>query len=680
MSSNKTPNAYACTYISWSAVILISYAIIYRLRSFDTNIFFNWGDIFNGVDTAGLFLLLILSIALSYILSNTRFELNHRLTPLLIFQAAFLLGAIFWSVPETNPDMGRYFFEAKYLEAYGIQTFINDWGTKLDVLSDFPAVPFIYGLIFRFIGESKVYIQIFTTALFAMTCTLTYLIGRKFWTGSIGLYAALFLLSFPYLLVKTPLTLVSIPLMSFLIAAIYATIKALETTPAGHGTGTSWTIWVWTVVSVVLIFLTFLTKASATLMLVTIPVIFLISYIKTKSRSDARAVISRIAIITLLSGALIIIFAICKFDVLVDMYGIISAFKERQAGFHESTSSLLFFQINPLITFMAIYSAYIMLRKRDINYMLPLTWALIPLIFLYDTRSRYLLPTLPAIAIMASIAINNGIKTGNIRKFVASSIIICSIAIAVFFYLPFTHTYSSMNIKNAAEYTNQLGTDVELFPVFPVDYPYNLNILIALFDIYSENTVKTPAYRPVPSSYPNARKTWAWTWVYRDPPPYYSRESAPDSSIVIISPEIESELPENLKTRLEEGYDLEKVYSAGDVSTIRPYVATVYIPKPRIVVKSPRGNETFKTGTAINITWEIKSVRDVFPTFVINVYSPSTGIYQMINGTTGYSYMWKIDPQIFPPADDYRIRIQGSHNNWQTYYYADVGNFSIEVG
>jgi len=668
-------------YVKWSALILVSYLLLFRFSYLDDNLFFKWSEIFKNVDTAEIFLLLTLAIALSYVLSNTKFKINDgRSKPLLIFLCAFLLGAIFWSVPETNPDMGRYFFEAKYLEVYGIHTFIHDWGTKLDVLSDFPAVPFIYGLIFKLVGESKFYIQIFTTALFALTGVLTYLIGKKLWTESIGLYAALFLLSFPYLLVKTQLTLISVPLMFFLTAAIYATLNALEA-PSRHGT--TRTTWAWTAISVILIVLTFLTKASAILMLMTIPVIFLISHMKTNARTDSRTVISRIAIITLLSGVLILTFVIYKLDVLIDMYGVISAFKQRQVSFNESTSSLLFFQISPLVTLMAAYSIYIMLRirdkmdKRNINYILLLAWVLIPLTFLYDTRIRYLVPLLPAIAIMASIGLNE-IKTEKIKKFAASGIILCSLVIAVFFYLPFTHTYSSINVKNAAEYTNALDTDIELYPVFPTDYRYNLNILIPFFDIYAKNTVKTPAYRPVPTAHPDARTTWAWTWVYRDPPPYYPREPDPGNTIVIISPGIEPELPGKLETRLKERYTLEKIYTAGDTSTVRPYVASVYLPKPWIEVKSPKGNETLKAGTTFNVTWELKSIRKVYPAFIVNVYSPSKGIYQAIYGTTNNSYTWKIDPGMFPPADDYKIRIQGTDNNWRTYYFADSGNFSIE--
>ena len=60
--------------------------------------------------------------------------------------------------------------------------------------TDMPLVPFLYGLIFKFFGESRLYIQIFTTFFFSMTVVLTYMIGKTLWDEDTGLYGGMLLL------------------------------------------------------------------------------------------------------------------------------------------------------------------------------------------------------------------------------------------------------------------------------------------------------------------------------------------------------------------------------------------------------------------------------------------------------------------------------------------------------
>ncbi|MEE8403269.1 MAG: glycosyltransferase family 39 protein, partial [Candidatus Hydrothermarchaeaceae archaeon] len=320
------------SYLSLSALILASYALLYRFRALDRNTLFGWDEIFK-TGMAEIFLLFISCLLLSYVISKAKFEINEKWDVPVLFLGAFLLGAVFWSAPEIHPDAGRYFAEAKYVEEYGALSFIRDWGGELNVMSDFPAVPFIYGLIFRFVGESKTYIQIFVTSLFAATSVLTYLIGRGLWNRDTGIYAALFLLSFPYLLSYT-FTLPLILLTFFLTAAVYATLNALN---ARRGR-------IWIALSALFILLTVLSKASGVLLLSVIPAIFLASYLRAKDRT----VLYRSASIALLSGALILLFVLYKFDVLVGIFPLLQAFKLRTLESHEASLSLLFFQISPL--------------------------------------------------------------------------------------------------------------------------------------------------------------------------------------------------------------------------------------------------------------------------------------------------------------------------------------------
>ncbi|MEE8402267.1 MAG: glycosyltransferase family 39 protein, partial [Candidatus Hydrothermarchaeaceae archaeon] len=542
---------------------------------------------------------------------------------------------------------------------------ITNWGASTNalgdylVLGDLPAVPLLYGLIFKFFGESRVYLQIFSTLLFASTVVITYLIGKRLWSRNTGIYAGVLLLGSPYLLSKSSLTLVEIPLMFFLAAAIYTTLNALESERNK----------VWIVASAVFIFLTFSSKLSAWPMLAAIPAIFLTSYMKSKDR----AVLYRSVSVALLSGVMILAFVLYKIDIFAELPAQIGSFSMLQMHrYAESPLSLLFFQISPLVTLLALYSLYIAFRKRDMDYLLLLVWALLPFVLLHNSRIRYMVPALPAIAIMASIALGE-IRTEKTRKFLAFSIVLCSLSLGVFYYLPFTHSYSTANIKNAADFTNSLNVDaVEFYAVFPDDYRFNLNILLSVFDIYSSKKVKTPEYWPVETKPPPA----GWTWRFVYPPPYYSQDPGPANAIVIVSPGIGQVMPENLEYRLGE-YKLSRIYSAGEISSLGPYIAKVYLPNPIITVTSPGGGVALKAGTVFNVTWGIKSPTETYLAFLVNAYSPSTDTYQMINWTDTHWYEWRIDPQTFPPADDYRVRIQGSDDDWRTYYFADSETFSI---
>ncbi len=548
----------------WSILIFSAYLVIYEFRALDHNIYFNWNYIFENVSRSGIFILLLASILLSYIISDTGIGIDKKYVLPSIFLGAFLLGAVFWSAPEASPGVATYFTEAKYLKEYGISTFIRDWGGKLDTLSDFPVVPFIFGLILKFIGESKIYIQIFTTTMFAGTGVLTYLIAWRLWDEKTGIYAALFLLSFPYLLLKTSFTLVDVPTMFFVAAAIYATLNAMETWGTSRDMGR-----IWILASVTFIVLVFLSKISAWIMLGTVPAIFLIYYIKRGT-----AILYPAALISLLSVTLITAFVYYKIDVLLKIFEYYLDFRIRLQSFNESLWSLLFFQVSPLVTLLAGFSFYIALKKRDIKYVLLLTWFWVPFISLSDTRIRYMVPALPALAIMAAITLNE-IKPERTKKFVSYSIVICSIMLAVLLYLPFTYTFSSMNIKNAAEYTNNLDIErIEVYAAFPDGYIYNLDMLLPIFDLHSKKDIATPKYRrnkPPPDAIP-------WWWSYKFPWPYYSKETSPESAIVIISPRVDQPPPELLEKRLEEGYRLAKVYSAGYTGINNPYVVRVFLP------------------------------------------------------------------------------------------------------
>ncbi|MEE8401641.1 MAG: glycosyltransferase family 39 protein [Candidatus Hydrothermarchaeaceae archaeon] len=552
-------------YVYWSALILASYAVLYRLRAFDKNIFSSWDKIFS-TGISELFLIFLFCLLLSYVVSQAKFELDEKWDSQVLFFGTFLLGALFWSIPELHPDAARYFAEAKYLGEFGPASFIRNWGGELNVMSDFPLVPFMYGLIFRFLGESKEYIQILLTAMLASTSVLTYLIGKMMWSRGTGLYASLFLISSPYLL-SYVFMLPTIPLMFFLTASVFATLNSLD---ENRGK-------IWILASSIFIILTVLTKASGILLLSVIPALFLSSYLKTRDRR----VLYASASIAMLSGAFISLFVLYKFDVLAGMFPLITAFKARTALSSETSLSLIFFQISPIITLLALSSFF---NKKDYNYAALMVWFLVPFIFLYNTRIRFALPLLPAVAIMASLGLHK-IQSEKSRNFLAGGIILCSLSVAVFSYLPFMQAHSEINIKNAAAFTDSLNTEgVEVYAILPenfrhdyeelaVRHRHTIDILIPIFDLYSEKNILTPGY-----GVGQMPPVVDFTWQYNSPPPYYSQSAGNQNAIVLIIPENVQKIPENLQKRLDDRYELARVYSPRKFSNRGGYFVEVYVP------------------------------------------------------------------------------------------------------
>jgi 4-amino-4-deoxy-L-arabinose transferase-like glycosyltransferase len=125
-------------------------------------------------------------------------------------------------------DTSRYFTQAKHLEMYGIKYFMHEWGKGISAWTDLPLISFFYGLIFKFFGESRIYIQIFTTFLFSMTCVITFFIGKTLWDEETGFLAGLLLLGTPYLFSQIPLMLIDVPTMLFLTLSVFTYIRAIE--------------------------------------------------------------------------------------------------------------------------------------------------------------------------------------------------------------------------------------------------------------------------------------------------------------------------------------------------------------------------------------------------------------------------------------------------------------------
>src|SRR3989304_7239705 len=263
---NNASSSQKAYYILTAFSTLITFFLLFILRTADDNRLTSWQWTFIGVDINRIFLILVFGTIAAYLFSKSAFP--ERNPSLFLFFFSFIACVFFWKEPEVIVDTSRYFTQAKHLKIYGIKYFIHEWGRGINAWTDLPLVPFLYGLIFKFLGESRLYIQLFTTFLFSMTVVLTCKIGKILWDEDTGFFAGIALLGIPYLFTQVPLMLVDVPTMFFLTLVIFTFIKAMN---RGR---------VWIIISSITVFLAFFSKYSTWLMLSVLVVIFVVYLIQ----------------------------------------------------------------------------------------------------------------------------------------------------------------------------------------------------------------------------------------------------------------------------------------------------------------------------------------------------------------------------------------------------------------
>jgi hypothetical protein len=257
--------------------------------------------------------------------------------------------------------------------------------------------------------------------------------------------------------------------------------------------------------------------------------------------------------IFLLSGVFIGAVVLYKFDIISEQVQLLISYQRPGlTRWGESFVSTFFFQIHPFITAAALYSLYTALRKKDLRYMIIL-WLLFIVVVMDIRRIRYVIMVFPMLSLMASYSFQE-INNRSIRRFIALCIVVSSVTLAVFAYLPFLQTMSAANLKNAGEYINSLDTStIEVYTQRPEDPVVDPSVSVPILDLYTDKDI-TYAY-----SKDDFQQPWKdikisslrFTWLYKNPR-YYRMHYAPqeDRLLVIISDRTDRMLPEDMEKKL----------------------------------------------------------------------------------------------------------------------------------
>jgi hypothetical protein len=515
---NKSEPEGPHNYLIISFFALLFPLLLLCFRSVDDNRLTSWQWTFHNVNTFWFFCLLTACIVVALVLS--RFE-PKRMQPLVLFLVSFLSAAMFWDEPEVIVDASRYFTQAKQLSVNGVGYFFSQWGKDVFAWTDLPLVPFLYGLLFKFFGESRIVIQFCNTLFFSGTVVLVYCLGKLLWDEEVGFNGALLLLAIPYLYTQVPLMLIDVPTMFLLILAVY--MYTLVLINGGAAT---------ILLSGLALFFVFYAKYSTWVLLAGLSITFL-----TAVFSSPRQTINRTGGVLLVAVVFIGTAFYLKQEVFLEQIRFLFAYQKPGLGrWGEGYLSTFFFQIHVFVTAGMLWSVWVAYNNKDYRYLNIACFVLI--IFLLNLRRiRYTLPLFPFMVLLASYGIKQ-IGSSRIRRFLVLCAVCSSLVVALLAYLPFLKNMSANNIQEAGVFLNRRGVDtVEVVPLFDRDDIVNPELAVPLLDYFTEGRVYYVSTQNRPDQEKYRTSSLRFTWEYQ-PPVLYQPESpylASEKALAIIA-------------------------------------------------------------------------------------------------------------------------------------------------
>ena len=515
-------------------IFLLSLAIpfvLYYNRHLDDNRLTSWNWVFDFVDLSQIGFMLGMALVFAWLLSLVSFYEKNK--PLVLFVAAFVMASSFWSAPEVIVDSARYFTQAKQLSVFGIGYFAKQWGKEIFAWTDLPLVPFLYGLVFKFFGEQRIFIQALNTFFYSSTVILTYQLGKTLWDEDTGFRAGLLLLGFPYLYTQVPLMLVDVPTMFFFMLAVVASVNALKTGGAGR-----------ILLAGLALFLVFYVKYSTWLLLTLVPVIYVYFICLNPLQAVRRGLVS-----ALLSLVMIAAFFLAYWDILVPQLGFLVEYqKPGLSRWGESYISTFLFQIHPFITAAALFAIFAAVRKMDFRFLI-VSFLLFLFLFLQVKRIRYTMPIFPMFALMAAYGMGE-IQNRKVMKHVVFSVVGASFVLAYMGFLPFLKTLGVRNLQAAGHYVNSIpGTNVEVVSFAGDKAVVNPATAVPILDIYTQKML-VYEYEPVTPEVLERVKSTPLRFTWELPLPRYYSPSPGFKNIdalVIISGDPDLSMPQDLQ-------------------------------------------------------------------------------------------------------------------------------------
>ncbi|HET97790.1 MAG TPA: hypothetical protein ENN98_03695 [Desulfurivibrio alkaliphilus] len=548
--------------------------LLYQLRHLDDNSLTSWYWVFQVADPWRLFLGLLLLTPLCWLLARLpKWRDREGVLPvrslLLLPVSAFLACLPFLDTPEVIVDAARYFLQAKSFSIHGPAWFLREWGREIFAWTDLPLIPLIYGLLLGLFEESRLAIQLFNALLFALTALLIAVLGRDLWDRETGVAGALLFLGFPYLYSQTPLLLVDIGTMFFLLLAMVAFHRALV-----------WGGYCYPLLCALAVAAVLFSKYSAWLLLSGLLPVLLCSLERDRGLGLRRAAL-------VLLPALLLVVPLFWYhrEVMGAQIGLLWEFqKPGLAGWSESLISTFCFQTHPLLTTAALYSLYRAGRLRDLRYLI-LLWPVVLLLILLEVRRiRYSIPIFPLLALLAAYGLRD-LEPPALRRHLLLLVVASSLLLAQGGFLPFLQSMSERNLQQAGRYLDTLAVErVEVVVVPPTEPAMDPRMAVPLLDLFTSRPL---VYRPLISVAPPPGATTSslrFTWELPLPRFYATLPQAVrNRALVLILPGAEVALPAEIEDKIR-GLELLNRFAADSGAFQHRTLVEVYGPAPELLI------------------------------------------------------------------------------------------------
>ncbi len=554
----KTPGIYQHLLVFLAS--LAAPFFLYCTRHLDDNRLTSWSWAFATANYPLLLGVLTAALLLAWMLSRVRFHEKARGPAL--FVASFVMASCFWSEPEVIVDAARYFTQAKQLRVYGVVFFAEEWGKSIFAWTDLPLIPFLYGLVFKFFGESRLLIQLLNTTFYALAVVLTYQLGKTLWDEEMGFQGGVLLLGIPYLYTQVPLMLVDVATMFFFILAAVACVKALQQGGARQ-----------ILMAAGALFFLFYAKYSSWILLTSVPVICLFFMVQGPLPATRRT--GLMALFSLLFIG--VVFFIYK-DIFLSQIDFLLAYqKPGLKRWSESHVSTFLFQVHPFITAAAFAALFAAARKADFRFVI-ISFVVLLFLAMGVRRIRYILPLFPMIALMAAYGAEWAIRNRNIRSHLVFSVAATSFVVGFFGFLPLLKTLGVQNLQKSGMFLQGLAAEnIEVMSLAGENAVVNPAMAVPLLDIY---TTKNLAYshEPVNAALLERHKNSPLRFTWELPLPEYYAPRTPSGekdALVIISNDPDWKVPQEAAEKIS-AYPFHKTFrESSNIFQHQTYV-TVY--------------------------------------------------------------------------------------------------------
>jgi hypothetical protein len=544
-------------------VFLVSLAtpvFLYFTRHLDDNRLTSWSWAFASANLSLLLGPLVAALLLAWLLSRVRFY--ERARGVALFAVSFALASCFWTEPEVVVDAGRYFTQAKQLQLHGVRFFVEEWGGSVFAWTDMPLVPFLYGLVFKFFGEQRFFVQFLNTTFYSLAVVLTYQLGKSLWDEEMGFRGGVLLLGFPYLYTQVPLMLVDVATMFFFALATVSCVRALKYGGAGRMATAS-----------LALFFLFYAKYSSWVLLASVPVICLFFMVQNPLEATRRT--GALALLSiLLIGALFLVYR----DIFLDQIDFLVTYqKPGLKSWSESHVSSFLFQVHPFVSGAAFIAFFAAVRKVDFRFVI-ISVAVLLFLAMGVKRVRYLLPLFPMIALMASYGTESLIRSRSIKNHLFFSVAATSFVIGFFGFLPLLKTFGVGNLQKSGRYLQGLAAEnVEVLSFAGENVVVNPAMAVVFLDIY---TTKNLIYDhgPAGNELTEQQRTSSLRFTWEFPlPDYYSPGSLAGKAdaLVVISSDPDLKIPPDTAKKIST-YPLQKTFRASSNIFLHQTYVTVY--------------------------------------------------------------------------------------------------------